>query len=82
MNVIGLLVKGPGGEEYLVTAGPTSATGAGAHLMFRRDASGWVPASLTKEEKALVQADTSVALYKMARQAGVAESTLFGPYET
>jgi hypothetical protein len=33
-------------------------------------------------EEALVQADTSVSLYKMARQAGVAESTLFGPQET
>lgn len=79
MNVIGLLVKGLGGEEYLVTTGPDSATGAGAFLIFRRDAGGWVPASLTREEEALVQADTSVALYKMARQAGAAGSTPIGP---
>lgn len=81
MNVIGLLVKGPRGEEYLVTTGPDRAAGAGAFLMFRRDVSGWVPASLTKEEEALVQADTSVALCKMARQAGLAESAPSGPQE-
>lgn len=68
MNVIGLLVEGPGGAEYLVTTGPDCATGARAFLIFRRDGSGWVPASLTGEEEALVQADTSVALCKMARQ--------------
>jgi hypothetical protein len=42
-NVIGLLVKGPGGDEHLVTTVPDRATSA--VLMFRRDASGWVPAS-------------------------------------
>jgi len=81
MNVIGLLVKGPGGEEYLVTTGQDGTTGAGAFLMFRRAAGGWVPASLTREEEALVQADTSVALYKMARQVGAAGSAPLGPQE-
>lgn len=71
MNVIGLLVKGPQGEEYLVTTGQDSATGAGSFRTFRRDSSGWVPAHLALEEEARLLADTTVALYKMARQAGV-----------
>lgn len=77
MNVIGLLVKGPEGAGYPVTTDPDRA--AGAVLIFRRDASGWGPASPTREEEALVHADTSMALYKMTRQAGVAGSTPIGP---
>lgn len=34
MNVLGLLVEGPGGDDYVVTTGPDRATGPRVFLIF------------------------------------------------
>jgi hypothetical protein len=71
MIVIGLLVKGPQGEEYLVTGESESGAGPSPVRIFRREPQGWVLTNLSSDEQARLRAESMIGIYKMARQFGV-----------
>jgi len=71
MVVIGLLVKGPQGEEYLVTGESKSGDGPKPFRIFRREPQGWVLANLSTDEQARLRAEAMIGIYKVARQFGV-----------
>ena len=71
MVVIGLLVKGPQGEEYLVTGESEGGDGSKPFRIFRREPQGWVMTNLSTDEQARLRAETMIGIYKMARQFGV-----------
>lgn len=71
MIVIGLLVKGPQGEEYLVTGESESGAGPSPFRIFRREPQGWVLTNLSSDEQARLRAESMIGIYKMARQFGV-----------
>lgn len=71
MIVIGLLVKGPQGEEYLVTGESDSGSDPSTCRIFRREPQGWVLATLPKDDQARLRAESMIGIYKMARQFGV-----------
>lgn len=71
MVVIGLLVKGPEGEEYLVTGDSDAVAGLSAGRTFRREPKGWVLTNLSSDEQACLRAESMIGIYKMARQFGV-----------
>ena len=71
MVVIGLLVKGPQGEEYLVTGESETGDGPKPFRIFRREPQGWFLANLSDDEQARLRAESMIGIYKMARQFGV-----------
>lgn len=71
MVVIGLLVKGLQGEEYLVTGESEVGDGLKPFRIFRREPQGWVSADLSTDEQARLRAESMIGIYKMARQFGV-----------
>ncbi len=71
MVVIGLLVKGPQGEEYLATGESEVGDGPKPFRIFRREPQGWVSANLSTHEQARLRAEAMIEIYKMARQFGV-----------
>ncbi len=71
MVVIGLLVKGPQGEEYLVTGESEAGDGPKPFRIFRREPQGWVLTNLSTDEQARLRAEAMIGIYKMARQFGV-----------
>ena len=71
MIVIGLLVRGPEGEEYLVTGESESGSGSASFRIFRREPQGWALTNLSTDEQARVRAESMIGIYKMARQFGV-----------
>ncbi|MEQ1794130.1 MAG: hypothetical protein ABL970_08070 [Nitrospira sp.] len=71
MVVIGLLVKGPQGDEYLVTGESESGDGPKPFRIFRREPQGWILANLSTDEQARLRAEAMIGIYKMARQFGV-----------
>jgi hypothetical protein len=71
MVVIGLLVKGPQGEEYLVTGESEVGDGPKPFRIFRREPQGWVLTNLSTDEQARLRAEAMIGIYKMARQFGV-----------
>lgn len=71
MVVIGLLLKGPQGEEYLVTGESEIGHGPSPFRIFRREPQGWVLATLSEGEQARLRAESMIGIYKMARQFGV-----------
>ncbi|NOS78600.1 MAG: hypothetical protein HOP35_11705 [Nitrospira sp.] len=71
MVVIGLLVKGPQGEEYLVPGESEVGAGPKPFRIFRREPQGWVLANLSTDEQARLRAEAMIGIYKMARQFGV-----------
>jgi hypothetical protein len=71
MVVIGLLVKGLEGEEYLVTGESEADGGPALFRIFRREPQGWVLTDLPTDEQARVRAESMIGIYKMARQFGV-----------
>ncbi len=71
MVVIGLLVKGPQGEEYLVTGESEAGDGPKPVRIFRREPQGWALANLSSDEQARLRAEAMIGIYKMARQFGV-----------
>ena len=71
MVVIGLLVKGPQGEDYLVTGESESGDGPKPFRIFRREPQGWVLTNLSTDEQARLRAESMIGIYKMARQFGV-----------
>ena len=71
MIVIGLLVKGPEGEEYLVTGESEAGGGAVSFKIFLREPQGWVLTNLPTDELVRVRAESMIGIYKMARQFGV-----------
>ena len=71
MVVIGLLVKGPEGEEYLVTGESDTGGGPAPFRIFRREPQGWILTNLSTDEQARVRAESMIGIYKMARQFGV-----------
>jgi hypothetical protein len=71
MIVIGLLVKGPQGEEYLVTGESESVAVPSPFRIFRREPQGWVLTNLSSDEQARLRAESMIGIYKMARQFGV-----------
>lgn len=71
MVVIGLLVKGPQGEEYLVTGESEVGDGAKLFRIFCREPQGWVVTNLSSDEQARLRAESMIGIYRMARQFGV-----------
>lgn len=71
MIVIGLLVKGPQGEEYLVTGDSDAGPDPSTCRIFRREPQGWVLATLPEDDQARLRAESMIGIYKMARQFGV-----------
>lgn len=74
MVVIGLLVKGLQGEEYLVTGEPEVGDAPKPFRIFRREPQGWVLANLSAEKYGRLCAEAMIGIYKMARQFGVGVS--------
>jgi len=71
MVVIGLLVKGPRGEEYLVTGESEIGNGPKPVRIFRCEQQGWVLTNLSTDVQARVRAEAMIGIYKLARQFGV-----------
>ncbi|ULA63753.1 MAG: hypothetical protein LZF86_110452 [Nitrospira sp.] len=71
MVVIGLLVKGPHGEEYLVTGESEIGDGPTPFRIFLREPQGWVLTNLSTDAEARLRAEAMIGVYKLARQFGV-----------
>lgn len=71
MVVIGLLVKGLQGEEYLVTGESEVGDAPKPFRIFRREPQGWVLANLSTDDHSRLRAEAMIGIYKMARQFGV-----------
>jgi hypothetical protein len=71
MVVIGLLVKGPQEEEYLVTGEPEAGDGPTSFRIFLREPQGWALTNLPADKQARLRAEAMIGIYKMARQFGV-----------
>ncbi|MCC6139297.1 MAG: hypothetical protein IT389_01620 [Nitrospira sp.] len=71
MVVIGLMVKGPQGEEYLVTGESEIGDGSTSFRIFLHEPQGWVLTNLSADAQARVRAEAMIGIYKLARQFGV-----------
>jgi hypothetical protein len=74
MTVVGLLVEGPQGEEYLVRGGAEGGLGTARFQLLRRELLGWTAASLPTDVEARLRTVAMIALDKMVRQFGIGGS--------
>ena len=74
MTVVGLLVEGPQGQEYLVRGGAEGGSGTSRFQLLSREPQGWTAASLPADVEDRLRTVAMIALAKMVRQFGIGGS--------